>query len=180
MWNILFLSFLSVFANPRISSTYVDIGKPIKYYLYPGRSGLIDFPCSIISATPGPGKDVELKVGATNAKEVHIFLRTGASEPTNMIVRCQEAVFVFDIIPSTQKHQDYLQIIGYFGSPNIQGVSEAKSIKFERKKSSETLNASLNHSLKENTGKKVSNTDSIKKPKDLDQIARILNSKLRK
>jgi hypothetical protein len=161
----------------------VDIGKPIRFYLYPGRSGLIDFPCSIISATPGPGKDVELKVGATNAKEVHIFLRTGASEPTNMIVRCQEAVFVFDIIPSTQSHQDYLQIVGYYGSPNMQGVTEVKNIKNETKKSSETLNAksSLNKSSDESTKTTpVKNVSSISNPKDLDQIAQVLNKHLRR
>jgi hypothetical protein len=169
MWALFFLSIFNVFANPRISSTYVDVGKPIKYFLYPGRSGLIDFPCSIISATPGPGKDIELKVGTTNAKEVHIFLRSGASEPTNMIVRCQDAVFVFDVIPSTQKHQDYLQISGYFGGPSIEGLSlknnsSSKSKETESNQNKDSLQASK----------------SIKDPKDLDQIAKVLNKSLRK
>lgn len=168
MWAILILSILNVFANPRISSIYVDIGKPIKYFLYPGRSGLIDFPCSIISATPGPGKDIELKVGTTNAKEVHIFLRSGASEPTNMIVRCQDAVFVFDVIPSTQKHQDYLQISGYFGGPSIEGLSFKNN---SSSKSKETEKLNKTESAKSN---------SIKNPKDLDQIAQALNKSLRK
>ena len=168
MWSLFFLAILNVFANPRISSIYVDIGKPIKYFLYPGRSGLIDFPCSIISATPGPGKDIELKVGTTNAKEVHIFLRSGASEPTNMIVRCQDAVFVFDVIPSMQKHQDYLQISGYFGGPSFEGLS-LKNNTNNKSKEAEKLNKT--ESAKSN---------SIKNPKDLDQIAQVLNKSLRK
>lgn len=101
----------------RISQVYIDLSKPTPIYLSVGRSSLIDFPCSVISATPGPGKDVEITLAKTNPKELHLFLRSSNSQTTNLIVRCEEAVFIFDIHPSKNNHQDYLQIDGYYGSP---------------------------------------------------------------
>lgn len=117
MFRFLILSILSFSKFERIQQTSIDVSKPIPVILSLGRATLIDFPCSIVSATAGPGKDIDINVGKTNAKEIHLYLRSSNSQSTNLIVRCEKAVFVFDILPSRTGHQDYLKIDSYFGSP---------------------------------------------------------------
>lgn len=142
MLSILITS-ISMFAKfDLIQEASVDISKPIPLYLSIGRASLIDFPCAIISATAGPGRDVETHVGKTNPKEIHIYLRSSNSQNTNMIVRCESAVFVFHIFPSKSSHQDYLKIGSFYGSPVhvVQGAQfDQEMSKFQREVASSLL-----------------------------------------
>lgn len=103
----------------RISAIYFDHGKVARLYLYPGRTTLLDFPCEVTKAVPGPASDIETVLGATDKSELDVWLKSGASQPTNLTVRCSKDVFVFDVIPSRATHQDYVQIVGSFGGPEL-------------------------------------------------------------
>lgn len=148
---IRFLLFLiSCFSKyDRIQETSVDLSKPIPIYLSTGRSSLLDFPCSIISATAGPGRDVETHIGRTNPKEIHIYLRSSNSQNTNMIVRCDKAVFIFDIFPSKTSHQDYLKIASFYGSPEY-FVQKADSVQTSDQEKNSSINSLFNRLIEDN------------------------------
>ena len=79
-------------------------------YLTPGRSAVIDFPCAVTKASGGTGGDLHTTLATSLGNEVDLSLDSEASRPTSLIVRCKERVFVFDIIPSKNTHQEYIKI----------------------------------------------------------------------
>ena len=100
----------AAFAIDRIDEVSVDLKKTFPIYIHPGRTTTIDLPCSISYAIPGPNGDVKAEIGPDKDSSLIIWLTSGASAPTNLTVRCEEKVIVFDIIPSRVNHQDYLKI----------------------------------------------------------------------
>lgn len=112
MLKIVFSLFLIsyAFGVERITEKTASRDKVMKIYLSPGRSSILEYPCHITKAVSGAGEDIELVVGSSQANEIDIWLKSSRSQPTNLIVRCQERVFVSDIIPSKINHQDYVKI----------------------------------------------------------------------
>ena len=111
----LFLGLMSIsVATPlkRISEVDFDRGNVQPIYMEPGRQTLIDFPCHITRASVGSSKDIDVKITSTSNQELDLWLKEEASQSTNLIVRCDKDVYVFDIIPSKIRHQDYIKIVG--------------------------------------------------------------------
>lgn len=107
------------FANvPRISATHLDLGKPEKVYIAPGLVSVIEFPQNIIEVRVGNPKSVKAIISQNSPKELTVYLSSSASIPTNMIVRAEKRMFVFDIVPSRANHQDYVKVQGAFGAPS--------------------------------------------------------------
>jgi hypothetical protein len=128
---------------PRIESIYFDHGKVEKLYLYPGRTTLLDFPCDVTRAIGGPAGDIQWIVGATEKSELDVWLKAGSAQPTNLTVRCNKQVFVFDVIPSRASHQEYVEIAGSYGGAELQGAKEVQSSKSAPPKSEEYLGKKL-------------------------------------
>ncbi len=97
-------------ALERIDEVAVDLKKTFPIYIHPGRTTTLDLPCSISYAIPGPNGDVKVEIGPDRDSSLLIWLTSRASAPTNLTVRCEDRVIVFDIIPSRASHQDYLKI----------------------------------------------------------------------
>lgn len=113
---MIYIFMFSIFADAaplnRISELDFNRSKVQQIYMEPGRQTLIDFPCHITRASVGSSKDVDVKITSTRNQELDLWLKEEASQSTNLIVRCDEAVFVFDIVPSRLRHQDYIKIVG--------------------------------------------------------------------
>ena len=116
-FNLLFsFAFAGV---PRISASYSDLSKVGTVYLAPGLISLIEFPQNIIEVRIGDPKSVKVLISQVSPRELTVYLSSTASQPSNIIVRAEKRIFVLDIIPNRKDHQDYLKIIGSFGSPSM-------------------------------------------------------------
>lgn len=104
---------------PRLSSMYIDEGQVQKLYLTPGRPSVLLFPCNIVSFSKGTGADIDAAGKEQDPKELNLWLKSSGAEPTGLIVRCENKTFVFDIVPSTNTHQDFIKIDGSYGSPKL-------------------------------------------------------------
>ncbi len=107
----------------RLTTGNSDLSQVEKIYLSPGLVSLVEFPQNIIEVRVGSPKSVKALISQVSPKELTIYLTGGASAPSNLIVRAEKRVFVFDIVPSRANHQDYVKIRSAFGSPEAKNVS---------------------------------------------------------
>ena len=111
---ILSLILLVSAKTPRISEIEFDLSKPYLIYMSAGRSSVMDFPCDIQHAVLGLHNDIKLDFAPDSPRTLHLWLSHDFSQPTNLVVRCDKKVFVFDIKPSRSNHQDYVNITDYY------------------------------------------------------------------
>lgn len=111
------VSFLAVVhAVPqRIAQIDFDLTKVFKLYTSPGRDTTIYFPCAVEYATSGTAEDIKLSLPKKFPNIVTVFLRHSKSESTSLKVLCSDRAFVFDLVPSTHNHIDFLKIINSHG-----------------------------------------------------------------
>lgn len=121
--SLIFLTSVQALASvpSRINSNIIDLAAPETIYLSPGLVSLVEFPQNIIEVRVGNPKSVKAVISQVSPKELTIYLASGASEPSNLIVRAEKRVFVFDVVPSKSNHQDYVKIRGAYGAPNSRG-----------------------------------------------------------
>lgn len=79
--------------------------------LFPGRISLFNLPCSITKALTGSPNDIKVEVDKLNPKDTHVLLKKWKSEPSNLILKCNETVFLFNLIPSRNSHSDYVRVL---------------------------------------------------------------------
>ena len=82
-------------------------------FLFPGRISLLTLPCSITKALVGSPNDIKAEIDKLNSKEAHILLKKWRSEPSNLILKCGDRVFLFNLIPSKISHYDYIKVLNY-------------------------------------------------------------------
>lgn len=112
-------------ANPnRLSSIHKDLGQAEKVYLSQGLATVIEFPKPIIEVRVGNTAVLKPSISQVSPKELTLFLSSENAGPTNLIVRADKRVYVFDIIPSKTTHQDYVKVTGGYGSPGLNTQSE--------------------------------------------------------
>lgn len=109
----------------RLTTGNSDLSQVEKIYLSPGLVSLVEFPQNIIEVRVGNPKSVKALISQVSPKELTIYLTGGVSAPSNLIVRAEKRVFVFDIVPSRVNHQDYVKIRSTFGSPETRNVALA-------------------------------------------------------
>lgn len=112
---------ISVASTKRIQSVFFDKGLPHKIYLHPGLGSVVIFPCFVSDSFLGDDSQVDVRPSPSTRKNLLLNLKSNASKPTNLIVRCEGQLthFVLDIIPSSTTHQDILEIRAAFGRPEI-------------------------------------------------------------
>ena len=121
---MLFFSLLlsSAFAQTdRVSTVNHNLSTVDKIYVAAGLASVIEFPKNIIEVRVGDSQSVKVLISQVSPKELTIYLSSTASKASNLIVRADKKVYVFDIVPSTNNHQDYVKIKGAFGSPSYNG-----------------------------------------------------------
>ncbi len=115
----LFLVQFNLWASPpRISSENFDLSTTKTVYLKPGLISILQFPINITEVKVGNPGSLKALLSPTNTKELTLFFKNSRSVPTNLIIRAEKRIFVFDIIPSNQFHQDYIKIQASFNFPS--------------------------------------------------------------
>lgn len=115
-------------ATERIQAMRFDRGAVMKIYLAPGLGSLILFPCGLSEVFIGRSDDLLAQISTTDKKNLFLNLKLNASLPTNIIAKCDEErnVFVLDIIPSRNRHQDLIDIRSVFGQAKRSDIVEFK------------------------------------------------------
>lgn len=114
LFIVFFLARGSKAKEARISEVSHDLSKTSTIKMTVGRSTVVDFPCEISHATLGLTDDIKIKVGPDSKKTMTIWLSGASSQPTNLSVKCEGEMYIFDILPSTRSHQDYIVITDSF------------------------------------------------------------------
>ena len=110
----------------RISSKYVDMGKPQTIYMVPGMATLIELPTTIQKIRVGNSEDVQYTKPDRPENEITLFLKSAHAKPTNLFLISGKNKYIFDIVPSKTVHQDYIEVVGAFGGPSFEGSGESK------------------------------------------------------
>lgn len=106
----------NVMAAPqRVAQIDFDLKKVFKLYSSPGRDTSLYFPCNVEYATAGTDNDLKLSLPKKFPNLVTVFLLHGKAQSTSLKVFCSEKVFVFDVVPSTDNHIDFLKIVSTHG-----------------------------------------------------------------
>ena len=116
-----------------VKFVFAEEDKATKVFLYPGRVSLLSLPCPITKALVGSPKDIKVELDSLNTKELHILLKKWHSQVSNLILKCEDKVFLFSLIPSKIKHYDYLKVLGHVSSNPflIKSIISKDSLSFD-------------------------------------------------
>lgn len=112
---------LALAQTERVSSVNHNLSSIDKIYVAAGLASVIEFPKNIIEVRIGDSQSVKALISQVSPKELTVYLSSTASKASNLIVRADKKIYVFDIVPSTTNHQDYVKIKGSFGAPIYKG-----------------------------------------------------------
>lgn len=87
--------------------------RPVTLFLFPGRVSLLSLPCPITKALTGSPNDIKAEVDDLSPKDAHILLKKWKSQPSNLILKCSERVFLFNILPTKKSHYDYVRVLSH-------------------------------------------------------------------
>ena len=110
---LFFIFFLKTANTKSTQLIFVEEKKLKTLFLFPGRVSLLTLPCPITKALLGSAEDIKAEVDKHNKREVHILLRKWQSKPSNLILKCRNKVFLFNLIPSKNTHYDYVRVLGH-------------------------------------------------------------------
>ena len=99
-----------------VKFVFVEEKKPKTIFLFPGRASLLNLPCLITKAIVGSPNDIKVEVDQLNPSDVHVLLKKWRSEPSNLILKCSDKVFLFSLIPAKTAHYDYVRVLGHVPS----------------------------------------------------------------
>ena len=118
-----FFLFFSCFVKTTIAESvqfvFVEEMKPKTIFLFPGRASLLSLPCPVTKALIGSPEDIKAEVDKLNPRDAHILLRKWKSEPSNLILKCRNKVFLFSLIPARNAHYDYVRVLAHVSSPPL-------------------------------------------------------------
>ena len=112
---ILFLSllFIAEIKAESVKFVFSQENKPEKIFLFPGRVSLLSLPCLITKALVGSPNDIKAEIDKINKTEAHILLKKWRSDPSNLILKCKDKVFLFSLIPARKSHYDYVKVLSH-------------------------------------------------------------------
>ena len=108
----LFLLIAEVRADS-VKFVFSEENKPERIFLFPGRVSLLSLPCPITKALVGSPNDIKAEIDKISKTEAHILLKKWKSEPSNLILKCRDKVFLFSLIPSKNAHYDYVKVLSH-------------------------------------------------------------------
>lgn len=103
----------------RITSISKDLSKSDLIHVSPGLATVVEFPKPIIEVRVGNPGILKTSISSVSPNELSLFLGKENVGPTNLIVRSDRRVYVFDIVPSRSIHQDFIRVSSAFGSPVV-------------------------------------------------------------
>lgn len=127
--SILFLPFIC-FASDRVSKIYFESDEVKRIFLTPGLVSTLEFPAQVMEVKLGNPQDIKVQIGKINPREITVILNGKTPFGSNMFVRSENKVFLFDVIPSSSRHQDYVQVFGRIRVANseMKEISSSKSV----------------------------------------------------
>jgi hypothetical protein len=99
----------------RLESKYVNIAESSQIYIKPGLINVLELPQNIIEVRIGNPNELKAIISQVSPRELTLYFKHSNVSATNLIVRSDRKTYVFDIIPSNSKHQDYVKVSGSFG-----------------------------------------------------------------
>jgi hypothetical protein len=105
-----------------ISSVVLDLGRVNAVSVAPGRIAVLRLPEAIAEAKNGAPRKLRALPSASDPNELSLFWVEGAAFRTNLIVRTTKRTFVFDVIPVTSGHQDFIQVRAAYGAPRFKSI----------------------------------------------------------
>ena len=104
----------------RISSQIMDLGKAYPIYMVAGMATLIILPGPTTGIRTGNPESIQYFRPDKPENEVTVVLQNQNAKPTNLILRSGKKIYVFDVVPSKNIHQDVLEVVGDFGGAQSQ------------------------------------------------------------
>jgi hypothetical protein len=111
-----------------IEAINMDLSLAQKVSISPGRVSVLRLPEAIAEAKVGSPSHLKAVLSTTDQNEVTLFWVAPIPHSTNLIVRTTKRVFVFEILPTLNRHQDYLKVRGAFGGPRTVSTSQSNVI----------------------------------------------------
>ena len=108
-----FLSFFSDGKAESVKFLIAEENSPATLYLFPGRISLLNLPCPVTKALVGSPKDIKAEIDKLNPRDAHILLKKWRSKPSNLILKCNSKVFLFNLIPAKKSHYDYVKVLSH-------------------------------------------------------------------
>lgn len=108
-----FFFFVKEAKTESVKFLVVSEEKPVTLFLFPGRVSLLSLPCSITKALTGSPNDIKAEVDKFSPKDTHILLKKWKSQPSNLILKCSDRVFLFNILPTKKSHYDYVRVLNH-------------------------------------------------------------------
>ena len=99
-----------------VQFVFIEEKRPKTIFLFPGRASLLSLPCQITKALIGSPEDIRAEIDKISKTDAHILLKKWSSEPSNLILKCKDKVFLFSLMPSKNAHYDYVKVLGHISS----------------------------------------------------------------
>lgn len=113
----------NVFASvSRMEEKAINIASVNPVYLSFGRAALLEFPCEVKKVTLGLTESYRVFLDKNAKKELAISMVGEVKHPSNMLVRCDRYLLVFDLIPSEKVHQANLRITNLYENSKEKGA----------------------------------------------------------
>jgi len=113
------LLFQPAFADvQRIESRIQTLNSTSRIYLKFGLIGVVEFPKNIIEVRIGNPNVLKAVISTASPRELMLYYKNSTSAATNLIVKSDKKIYVLDIIPSRNNHQDFVKITSGVGAYN--------------------------------------------------------------
>ncbi len=103
----------------RISSQIMDLGRAYPVYMVAGMATLLVLRGPVTGIRTGNPESIQYFRPDKPENEVTVVLKNQNAKPTNLILRSGKKIYVFDIVPSKNIHQDVLEVVGDFGGAQL-------------------------------------------------------------
>lgn len=103
----------------RISSLLVNLSEVGQIQMIPGNVTSILIPGNVTGVRLGNPALMTYEVPETPKNEVVIWLKSTLKRPTNISIISGNTRMFFDIIPSTNQHQDLVKVVGSYGDATL-------------------------------------------------------------
>ena len=113
LFALLSLLFIAEVKAESMKFVFSQENKPETIFLFPGRVSLLNLPCPITKALVGSPNDIKVEIDRISKTDAHILLKKWRSEPSNLILKCKDKVFLFSLIPAKKSHYDYVKVLSH-------------------------------------------------------------------
>lgn len=132
-FNIILLAVLiseSANAN-RLSASQLNMGDVESIFIGPGLVTVIELPEDVLEARVGAPHIFKVSISSANSRELLINVADPHPFQTNLVVRTVKRTFIFDLVPSLSRHQDFFQVKGGFGGPEMHSTQIEQAVVLE-------------------------------------------------